>query len=612
MTAGTMAIAAFFASTAWFALTASMKSDFTEQNKLGASLMQLTLTHEMNEGNPEHISPYLEKVGSLPGVHHAHIVPSASVIQQFNIDASSFEPASHLEEEVFETRNPAQELLQGEKTLVHYALPYLASSAGNLNCLKCHDAGEGDVLGVVSLEFDVTDRIVSRNKTVIEILLLTLVFGILLAFALRKLITPLIETTLDIKQALARAEEGDFSVRLQKRSHDEAGDVAENTNHFMQMLENSFGLITREVESLKGKGDESTEENQLTRTVKVVQNMVRASHFKQSIENDRDLTEVYDRISRVLISQFKFKRFSLYEVSNSKNRMQLIAAHGLPDQADLWCSREILVDCTACRAQRTANLVSSRNDDQMCPSFAGDKIQDDEQFLHICLPLMLSGRVGGVLQVIYTESESAQIHGELSTLRSYIAEAAPVIEAKRLMQSLKDASMHDPMTGLYNRRFLEEYLDTLIAGVTRNKSDLGILMCDVDFFKKVNDTLGHDVGDAMLKAVAGILRQSVRESDLVIRYGGEEFVAILIGSNEEKTTEIAEGIRKTMEGHVFKTPQGPLSKTISIGIAFYPQDSNAFWECVKFADVAMYAAKESGRNKVTRFVPEMWKEGSDY
>lgn len=116
----------------------------------------------------------------------------------------------------------------------------------------------------------------------------------------------------------------------------------------------------------------------------------------------------------------------------------------------------------------------------------------------------------------------------------------------------------------------------------------------------------------MLKTVAEILKASVRGSDLIIRYGGEEFLAILLDSDEKKTAEIAERVRKTMEEHAFPTPQGPITKTISIGMAFYPEDSEAFWECVKFADVAMYEAKEAGRNKVLRFDKKMWKEGENY
>lgn len=612
ITSGTLAFAAIFSIIAWYALNASLQTDLRSQSLMGAELMRFTLTHEMEQGNPGHIRPYLDHLGSLPGVAHAHLVPADSVIKQFNIDASQYDPASPLERKVLTTGKAVEETITGKNPRMHYAIPYVASRKGLHNCLKCHDASEGDVLGAVSLEIDISEQMAARDKAVASLFLLVLMFGLLLTLVLRRLINPVIATTLDMKRAVSRAEEGDFSTRLEIRSKDEAGYIAEQTNRFMQTLENSFGQITKDVQSLTGKTDNGEQKNLLKKTVRIVQDLVSAAHFKQSIESDRDLPEVYDRLTRILIEQFNLTRFSIYEVSNSKNRMQLVTSHGLPDGADLWCARDILLDCTACRAQRTADDVSSVHEEMICACFAGNAIQDDKAFMHFCLPMMLSGSVGGVLQIIFTKAEAAHVRKVLSTLKRYLAEAAPVIETKRLMQSLREASMHDPMTGLYNRRFLEEYLDTLMSGVDRNKTTLGILMCDVDFFKQVNDTLGHDIGDAMLKTVAEILKQSVRGSDLVIRYGGEEFLAILIDSDEEMTAQIAERVRKTMEEHAFPTPQGPLTKTISIGISFYPEDSEAFWECVKFADVAMYEAKETGRNKVLRFKKEMWKEGENY
>jgi len=232
--------------------------------------------------------------------------------------------------------------------------------------------------------------------------------------------------------------------------------------------------------------------------------------------------------------------------------------------------------------------------------------------LHTCIPFMLSGSVGGVVQILFTRKEEKKVSGQISMLRTYLAEAAPVIETKRLMLSLKEQSMRDPMTNLYNRRFLEDYLDTLLASAARQKAGVGILMCDVDFFKQVNDTLGHEVGDEVLVTVSKILTQAIRGSDLAIRFGGEEFVALLVGADENKAMEVAERIRKAMEDYTFKTANGPLKKTISVGVAEFPQDSDAFWECLKFADVAMYEAKETGRNKVLRFTKDMWKDGESY
>jgi diguanylate cyclase (GGDEF)-like protein len=180
------------------------------------------------------------------------------------------------------------------------------------------------------------------------------------------------------------------------------------------------------------------------------------------------------------------------------------------------------------------------------------------------------------------------------------------------METLKESTLRDPMTGLHNRRFLEEYVDTLIASARRKQSHLSILMLDLDYFKMVNDTYGHDAGDAVLKAVAQVLKQSVRASDLVIRYGGEEFLILLQDASGAAAEQVAEGIRQAVEKLRVSVGGVSLQKTISIGLADYPDDSDTFWQTVKFADVALYRAKESGRNRVLRFSPDMWTDKHEY
>ena len=180
------------------------------------------------------------------------------------------------------------------------------------------------------------------------------------------------------------------------------------------------------------------------------------------------------------------------------------------------------------------------------------------------------------------------------------------------MENLRDATLRDPMTGLNNRRFLEEYVETLVASVQRKRTQAAILMLDLDYFKMVNDTYGHDAGDAVLKALSSLLTQSVRASDLVIRYGGEEFLIILIDSEGVAADNVAEKIRLAVENLQVQVAGITLQKTISIGIADFPTDSETFWQAVKFADVALYQAKERGRNRVIRFSPEMWSDTKEY
>ena len=587
-----------------YTFTSSYKNDLRLQTQMAGELMRLTITHEMEEGNPEHIRPYLKELKHIPGFKLAHLVPAESVIKQFEIDTSTYEPAEALEKKVFATGKNADEIIaDGETPIFHLAIPYIAQQ----ECLQCHNAEKNDVLGAVSLEIDMGQQRKAMLSSLTNMLLLFLSFGVIITIALRKLMAPIISTAKEIKLAFGKAQQGDFSVRLEKRSNDEIGDIAEQTNHMMQLLENSLGKISKEIESLHDTRDDDRH-NILKHTVDVVHNMVTSTHFKKTIENDRDLDEVYARLSHELVNRFNIQRFSIYEVSNSNNRMQLMLSQGLPEGAELWCNREITIDCDACRAKRTADIVSSTKEDGICNSFSGNIVQQNEKMLHSCIPIILSGSVGGVLQLVFTEKEAEEVKEQQATVAYFLEEAAPVIESKRLMQSLKDASMRDPMTNLYNRRFLEGYLDTLVASVERQKTGIGILMCDVDLFKQVNDTYGHETGDEVLIKVSEILKQSVRASDMIIRYGGEEFLALLVGADETKTLEVAERVRTEMEDHAFSTTSGPLKKTISVGASLYPQDSDSFWECVKFADVALYQAKETGRNKSLRYTKDMWKE----
>jgi len=168
------------------------------------------------------------------------------------------------------------------------------------------------------------------------------------------------------------------------------------------------------------------------------------------------------------------------------------------------------------------------------------------------------------------------------------------------------------MTGLHNRRFLEEYAETLVASVQRRQSQMAILMLDLDYFKMVNDTYGHDAGDTVLKAIAKVLAQSVRTSDTVIRYGGEEFLIIMQDTSGDSADQTAGKIRLAVESLKIQLAGTVLQKTISIGIAEFPKDSETFWQTVKYADVALYRAKESGRNRVVRFTPDMWVDDKTY
>jgi diguanylate cyclase (GGDEF)-like protein len=136
-------------------------------------------------------------------------------------------------------------------------------------------------------------------------------------------------------------------------------------------------------------------------------------------------------------------------------------------------------------------------------------------------------------------------------------------------------------------------------------------MIDIDYFKMVNDTYGHDVGDKVIKVLADVLLSSIREADIAFRFGGEEFLILLHNCTKEGVEEVAQKIRQNFEKQVIEAnPSKRFTKTLSIGTSLFPQDTDAIWKAIKYADIALYKAKNSGRNKVVTFSAELLEKAN--
>lgn len=329
------------------------------------------------------------------------------------------------------------------------------------------------------------------------------------------------------------------------------------------------------------------------------------SLFRRTIEADETVDEIYRRLAYVFQETLKLQTFVIWEVGEQDDSITAVYTWPL----ELEHESCAMSNARLCRARRTGEVVSSSGFPNICPVFPLTDVMT-----HTCVPMIVSGKVLGVVQFLSLFVDSPQRAAEMETnlhLGSlYLQEALPVLHAKRLASNLHEMATKDSLTGLYNRHFLESNINPIIAGVKRRKSAMGILMCDLDFFKQVNDEYGHDVGDQILKTLAVIMQNSVRASDIVIRYGGEEFLILLTDCEIEKAIEVAEKIRATVEEQTFRVQSLSIRKTLSIGVSILPLDGEAFWECVKYADIALYKAKESGRNKVLRFEPFMWSSDS--
>jgi diguanylate cyclase (GGDEF)-like protein len=170
--------------------------------------------------------------------------------------------------------------------------------------------------------------------------------------------------------------------------------------------------------------------------------------------------------------------------------------------------------------------------------------------------------------------------------------------------------MRDPLTGLYNRRQLEEGLHREVLRARRIGAGVGVMAIDVDHFKRVNDTLGHEVGDIALRGIAEVLASCVREEDIACRAGGEEFVIILPGTGKTALRSRADALRKTIEQARIPAGDGTLKLTVSIGLASFPSYGDSGQAVLRAADVALYKAKATGRNRVIMCTPSAVRTSS--
>jgi diguanylate cyclase (GGDEF)-like protein len=192
---------------------------------------------------------------------------------------------------------------------------------------------------------------------------------------------------------------------------------------------------------------------------------------------------------------------------------------------------------------------------------------------------------------------------QLDTLRILSRQAMCQLE-------LNLQAMRDPLTALYNRRQLEEGLHREVLRARRVGGSVGVMAIDVDHFKRVNDTLGHEVGDSALRGVAEELASCVREEDIACRAGGEEFVIILPGTGKTALRSRAEAVRRTIEQARIQAGDGTLRLTVSIGLASFPAYGDSGQAVLRAADVALYKAKAAGRNRVVMCTPSSARPAS--
>lgn len=225
-----------------------------------------------------------------------------------------------------------------------------------------------------------------------------------------------------------------------------------------------------------------------------------------------------------------------------------------------------------------------------------------EGFIFIAaIPLTSGQKIMGLL--FLASRVSKEMDFDFAAILSLVGNhVSHIIDKIRLFQETKKLSVTDSLTGLYNSRYFYKYLDLEISRTKRYGSSFSLLLFDIDNFKRLNDTYGHQAGDEVLQELTRILKSVSRETDVVVRYGGEEFVIILPNTGEEEATALANRILKSVQKKtIMLSAADKVSITVSGGVASFPQNASTAKELLNAADSAMYAAKTAGKNTIVSY-----------
>jgi len=300
------------------------------------------------------------------------------------------------------------------------------------------------------------------------------------------------------------------------------------------------------------------------------------------------LEEAYTAIHKLVQQLFPEGSGVLYRLDASGNLLEVAIAWGDQPTSKLLFPPH---DCWALRCSRK-HLFQDAQMDLSCPHCSPGRAHES-----FCLPLMAQRETLGML---YLSSQPGQLTKAKQQLAVTVADhIALAISNLKLRETLKNQSIRDPLTGLFNRRYLEEFLEIELLRSQRHQRPLAAIMIDADRFKRFNDTFGHDAGDAVLRALAMCLEKNIRGSDIACRYGGEEFTLILpeasLDDTKERASQLCQQIKLLNIEHLGQ----PLGKvTVSMGVACFPEHGLTAEALLRAADGALYQAKKAGRDRV--------------
>ena len=475
----------------------------------------------------------------------------------------------------------------------------LARSLGGGDCNVCHFGVAGQLHLAVASPRSPGELASSTQAAVAGVLLVFAVLALATVYSLRQLVTKPLRRLAGL---MARAEAGDWTVRANTQGEDE---IAHLGRSFDLMLETTARLesegvdarggLARAREQLSLQGELKHANSELSHQLTALSLLY---HVSRSLNATLELPELLARISALVTERLRIDYLSVLLV-NADARLEEAAS--VPPRASDTRGAFRLGEGAAGRAAESRlpvylpDLALATDARPLGPS-SGSLLS---------LPVVHQGRLLGVLNLQRSGTEAFAAE-EVELLAAVADQAAMAIQNARLHAETVALSVTDALTGLANRRHLFRELEQEVARAARFRTQVSLVMMDLDHFKEFNDAAGHIAGDGVLRQVAEVLRGQVRRVDVVARYGGEEFCLILPQVTKADALEVAEKLRRSIAEQSFAKP-APGGITVSAGVAHLPTDATTLEGLLEAADAALYASKRRGRNRITAFEPDLDK-----
>jgi len=551
---------------------------------LAARIVQESLTSHMITGSSDYQNELVKQIGALEGMKEVWIVRSDALSRQYGKGIHPQEAADDIDRTVLRDGKAIKNISGTlfSDTLYRLSIPYIATEEGKIDCLSCHDAKVGTVLGAVSIEMEINDLKITGLIAAATAIIVLVILTIYLLKMIRHYISSYKETLDEVAVTMEKAEGGDYTHRVEQPESSDGYKAAMWTNAVMEKLDTALSESGKKMASLI-RLDQQNSDPLYTLQMGVDQ-LYEVERFRAEIEKDQNLEEVYTRIVALLRTRWNLSNFNILELNPLNKTTQVVHTE-----------KTLLCDAlSGCRADRTSGMVDSSECEIACPKMI------DPEAHYVCQSYSIVDDLDIVVSLVtYEAREIGKIRLALEQLGNYINASKLQIINKKLQQTVRI----DPLTQLYNRAYLEEMTKLIMAQSTRTMIPYGILMIDMDQFNVINHSYDISVGDEVIKSMAHNILENIRQGDMLIRYGGDTFAVILYDYESDEVLQVAETIRLSFKKKI-RVNTYAILKTVSIGISLFPAQTSNMIEGVEFAKRALLEAKHQGGNLSLRYDPK--------